>query len=80
MIIKLTEQDLHRIIKKSVDNLLVKEEYDRLGVWDLLNELIVVLGAETVLERIIGRIPPYDVIKMLQDIKNVEIGDNLEEY
>ena len=78
-IIKLTEQDLHDIIKGSVNKMLVKEEYNRLGVWDLLNELIDVLGAETVLERIIGRIPPYDVIKMLQDIKDVEIGNNLEE-
>ena len=78
-IVKLTEQDLHKIIKESVNKMLIKEEYNSLGVWDLLDELIDVLGAETVLKRIIGRIPPYDVIKMLQDIKDVEIGDNLEE-
>ena len=38
-LIRLTESDLHNIIKESVNSIL-KEDYNRLGIWDLLNELI----------------------------------------
>ena len=82
-IVRLTENKLRRIVNESVKKVLSEggyysegDEYNRLGVWDLVEELTQRLGAENVIARLISRMGPDMAVRMLNDIKSVEMGDD----
>lgn len=81
MKIKISESKLKQIINESVRKTLREssEDYNRFGVWDLVEELKEYLGADDLINRICGRMDPMTLSKMLRDIKSVEIGDNDDE-
>lgn len=71
--IKLNESQLRNIIKESIKNVL-KENTE--NVWDLLEDMKQYMSSDDILARLISRIGEYTALKYLEDIKNVEIGDN----
>ena len=73
--IRLTESDLRRLVDSSVREILKEGLSHREDVWGLLSELIECLGAETVCERLVGRMDEMTAYKTLQDIYSVECGD-----
>jgi hypothetical protein len=81
MKIKISESKLKQIINESVRRTLREssEDYNRFGVWDLVEELKEYLGADDLINRICGRMDPMTLSKMLRDIKSVEIGNNDDE-
>jgi hypothetical protein len=81
-IVRLTENKLRRIVNESVKKVLSEggyysegDEYNRLGVWDLVEELNQTLGAENVVARLISRMGPDMAVRILNDIKSVEMGN-----
>ena len=72
--IRLTESELHNLIKESVRKVLKKNtEY---SVWDLLDEMKEYMSDYDILARLINRIGEDVAMDMLTDIKAIEIGDN----
>lgn len=77
--IRLSENDLHKMIKESIKEVLT-ESYNEYGVWKLIDELKEVMSAEDILNRLIARISPIEARNMLEDILSVENPDYDEEY
>jgi hypothetical protein len=75
--IRLTESELHNIIKESVINVL--NENATPNVWDVLEELKEYMSCDDIIARIISRIGDHEALKIFNDIKNVEI-DSMNEY
>ena len=72
-IIKLTESDLHRIIKKSVNNVLnesFSQGYD--NVWSMLDELKQCMSESDILARLVSRLDPKTVETILQEVMETE--------
>ena len=77
--IRLTEGDLHRIVRKSVGRLLREDVYGDAGVWDALDRLRECMDDETIAVRIISRLGPYEAARILNDIISVECPEDGEE-
>lgn len=75
--IRLTESELHNIIKESVINVLNEDSTP--NVWDVLEELKEYMSCDDIIARIISRIGDYEALKIFNDIKNVEL-DSINEY
>lgn len=72
--IKLTENDLHKVIEESVRRILnedINEGYK--AMWDIIDELRTVMSDEDIIARILSRIGQFEALKILEDIKNVEV-------
>lgn len=78
-IVKLTENDLHKLIKESVKKVLKENTYTEYGVWDLVDELKQIMNTEDILIRLIARISPIEAKHMLEDILSVEGPDYSDE-
>ena len=77
--IRLTESDLHKIVKTSVKKILKEEHYQQCNVWDVLSELSEVMSYEDILSRLISRIGEEASYKYLMDIKSIEIDSYNDE-
>lgn len=73
--IRLTERQLNRVIKESVRRTL-RESEESNDVWDLLEQMKGCMSCEDILDRLIARTP--NAYATLQDIFNVECGDNFD--
>jgi hypothetical protein len=71
--IRLTESDLHKIVKTSVKKILKEEHYQQGNVWNVLSELSEVMSYEDILSRLISRIGEEASYKYLMDIKSIEM-------
>ena len=78
-VVKLTENDLHKVIKESVKKVLKENAYTEYGVWDLVDELKQIMNTEDILIRLIARISPIEAKHMLEDILKVEGPDYSDE-
>lgn len=78
-VIRLTESDLHRVIKESIKEVM-NESYNEYGVWNLIDKLKEVMSVEDILNRLIARISPIEARNMLEDILSVENPDYDDEY
>ena len=71
--VKLTEGDLHRIVKKSVNRIIRESEFDSSeSVWDVLNELEEYMDDRDIIARLISRIGEDRALLILKDINSVE--------
>ena len=72
-IIRLTEADLHKMIKESVNNVLnesFSQGYD--NVWNMLDELKQCMSESDILARLISRLDPKKVETILQEVMETE--------
>ena len=72
-VIKLTEADLHRMIKESVNNVLnesFSQGYD--NVWSMLDELKQCMSESDILARLVSRLDPKTVETILQEVMETE--------
>lgn len=72
-VIKLTEADLHKMIKQSVNNVLnesFSQGYD--NVWNMLDELKQCMSESDILARLISRLDPKTVETILQEVMETE--------
>lgn len=71
--VKLTEGDLRRIVKKSVNRIIRESEFDSSeSVWDVLNELEEYMDDRDIIARLISRIGEDRALLILKDINSVE--------
>lgn len=71
--VKLTEGDLRRIVKKSVNRIIRESEFDSSeSVWDVLNELEEYMDDRDIIARLISRIGEDSALLILKDINSVE--------
>lgn len=71
--VKLTEGDLRRIVKKSVNRIIRESEFDSSeSVWDVLNELEEYMDDMDIIARLISRIGEDRALLILKDINSVE--------
>ena len=71
--VKLTEGDLRRIVKKSVNRIIMESEFDSSeSVWDVLNELEEYMDDRDIIARLISRIGEDRALLILKDINSVE--------
>ncbi len=72
-IIKLTEGDLRKIVKKSVNRIIRESEFDSSeSVWDVFNELEEYMDDRDIIARLISRIGEDRALLILKDINSVE--------
>lgn len=76
--IRLTESDLHRIVKESVKSVLKENAYNDDGVWEALDYLKQFLSAEDIIARILSRLGSFQSKKILDDIIAVECPQDEE--
>ena len=72
-VIRLTEADLHKMIKESVNNVLnesFSQGYD--NVWNMLDELKQCMSESDILARLISRLDPKTVETILQEVMETE--------
>lgn len=71
--VKLTEGDLRRIVKKSVNRIIRESEFDSSeSVWDVLNELEEYMDDRDIIARLISRIGEDRALLILKYINSVE--------
>ena len=78
-LIKLTEGDIHNVIKECVNRVINEVAYTEMGVWDALDRLRECLDDSTIIARIISRLGPDASVRILKDIIAVECPDDEEE-
>lgn len=76
--IKLTENELHKVIEESVRNIL-NENVDYSAVWRIIDELRTVMSDEDIIARLISRIGPFEAQKILENIRDMEVPTEDEE-
>ena len=70
--IKLNEHELYRLVNESVRSIL-NENVDYSEMWNIIDELRTVMSDEDIIARILSRIGPFQALKILEDIRNVEV-------
>lgn len=76
--IKLTESELHKVIEESVRDIL-NENVDYSAMWRIIDELRTVMSDEDIIARILSRLGPFEALKILEDIRGVEVPTDDEE-
>lgn len=76
--IKLNEHELYRLVNESVRSIL-NENVDYSEMWNIIDELRTVMSDEDIIARILSRIGPFQTLKILEDIRNVEVPSNEDE-
>jgi len=76
--IKLNEHELYRLVNESVRSIL-NENVDYSEMWNIIDELRTVMSDEDIIARILSRIGPFQALKILEDIRNVEVPSNEDE-
>lgn len=71
---------IKQIIRETVKQVLIENEYTKQGVWDLVEELKQYMDSDDILSRLIARLDPRQVVEILKEIKAIEIGDEEEIY
>lgn len=71
---------IKQIIRESIKQVLIENEYTKQGVWDLVEELKQYMDSDDILSRLIARLDPRQVVEILKEIKAIEIGDEEEIY